>query len=270
MRRSVASIALLGWVATASEAASGSWQPAAPFKIVPEAHRCVATAAFVRGEQNLVLAIESHPSTLDYEMRLYAPGDLNGRPWLQGKYSLGSARLEREWVVARASTRAGTLIYTMDITKPALQSAGPNPVLKIRGMPTANEVTITGLEAAVSQLGACSANLLEGWGYSRDAQSAIASYAKPMKRIGSYASPSDYPKSALSSGAEGNTYALIDVGIDGRSTNCRVIRSSGNQELDRATCSIVTKRARYDPAKNERGDAVPAPYYLSFHWEIAK
>ena len=48
----------------------------------------------------------------------------------------------------------------------------------------------------------------------------------------------------------------LDIGPDGRVTNCAVTQSSGSATLDNATCRIMRSRARYTPARNPRGQAV--------------
>lgn len=263
-------IALLAWAGSPASASAGSWQSTGPFRMQQANDRCVAVASFKRGEERLAVALEGNPTTDSFEMRLYAPGDLGGEPWVQGKYSLGSAKLERDWVVVRQSNQAGIVIYQMGTKQAEIASAGPNPELKIRETLSPGELTVPGLEAAMPLIDACSADLLERWGYSKESQGELAGPPEPEKHWASYASPYDYPTSALAARAQGDTHAVIDVGVDGRSSNCRVIRSSGNQEIDKTTCMIVTKRARYKPALTKNGEKVAAPLYLTFRWEIPK
>jgi len=68
---------------------------------------------------------------------------------------------------------------------------------------------------------------------------------------------SDYPRGAGDAGAEGTVLAHYDVGVDGRVSNCRVVRSSGNAELDQTTCRLIERRFRYEPARDADGNAVP-------------
>ena len=42
----------------------------------------------------------------------------------------------------------------------------------------------------------------------------------------------------------------------GRLSNCRVYQTSGNAELDNATCALVTRHLVYRPATNRRGEPV--------------
>jgi protein TonB len=66
--------------------------------------------------------------------------------------------------------------------------------------------------------------------------------------------PDDYPPSAQSAGAEGTAQAQITIGTDGRVVACNIIRSSGNNALDSATCNIIRRRTKYVPAKDSNGN----------------
>lgn len=63
----------------------------------------------------------------------------------------------------------------------------------------------------------------------------------------------DYPASALATGAEGTAQATLTIGSDGRVLDCTLIRSTGNNSLDEATCSVIRRRARFTPARDVNG-----------------
>lgn len=46
------------------------------------------------------------------------------------------------------------------------------------------------------------------------------------------------------------------IGIDGRLQNCRVTRSSGDVELDAATCALAVRDTRFRPAHDANGRAI--------------
>jgi len=246
------------------------WSVVSKFQNLQEADRCRVAMSLKRGDEDIIVALESRPSTVDYEMRLLVPGDLGKLPWGDGNFSLNGAKQETDWVVAERSSRPGILIYKMKLTRSSIDSAGADPVLRLKNMPGPGDFRIVGLGEAMSLLDACSANLLESWGYSKSSQSLVAAFAKPKKSFSDYASPSDYPPSALAAHATGETHALVDVGVDGTPSNCRIKRSSGNREIDSATCKIILKRSRFHPAKDTQGIAVAAPYYATLTWEIAR
>jgi TonB family protein len=56
-----------------------------------------------------------------------------------------------------------------------------------------------------------------------------------------------YPKSSLRRGEEGEVYFRINVNRDGRLDGCQIIKSSGYEALDTATCDMLLKGATATP-----------------------
>ena len=69
-------------------------------------------------------------------------------------------------------------------------------------------------------------------------------------------STADYPAAAVRRGDEGTVSFSIAINRDGRVTHCAVTTSSGSPSLDSATCGIITRRARFEPARDEAGRTV--------------
>ena len=63
----------------------------------------------------------------------------------------------------------------------------------------------------------------------------------------------DYPKAAAEAGAQGTVGLRFTVGVNGRVTDCRVTRSSGNADLDETTCQLILRRFRYEPSRDAGG-----------------
>ncbi len=73
-------------------------------------------------------------------------------------------------------------------------------------------------------------------------------------------SDEDYPASASAAGAEGTAQAELTIGPDGRVQSCSLTRSTGNNALDAATCSILRRRAKFTPAKDSNGNPTTDTY----------
>lgn len=67
----------------------------------------------------------------------------------------------------------------------------------------------------------------------------------------------DYPSRAMRGEEEGQVGYHLEIGPSGRVTNCTIRRSSGSAALDQETCRIVRIRARFTPARDSEGNAVP-------------
>nr|WP_294168829.1 energy transducer TonB [uncultured Sphingomonas sp.] len=64
----------------------------------------------------------------------------------------------------------------------------------------------------------------------------------------------DYPRAVLRAWPRGGrTFVAVRVQLDGRATDCKVNRSSGNEVVDQWTCRLVEQQVRFRPATDERG-----------------
>ena len=79
---------------------------------------------------------------------------------------------------------------------------------------------------------------------------------------------SDYPRSALRANEQGNVVAQWDVAADGAVEDCRVVRSSGSATLDTETCLQITRRLRYDPARDAAGVPLRSTDAMVIGWRI--
>ena len=68
----------------------------------------------------------------------------------------------------------------------------------------------------------------------------------------------DYPADAQSRGEEGTVQAELTIDRRGHVIGCSILQSSGHASLDKATCTILRRRARFTPARDSNGDAIPA------------
>lgn len=80
----------------------------------------------------------------------------------------------------------------------------------------------------------------------------------------------DYPSRDLREENEGTAAFRVVVGTNGRVSACEIVRSSGHPGLDAATCKAVSARARFEPATDDKGEAVVGTYSNSVRWEIPR
>lgn len=77
---------------------------------------------------------------------------------------------------------------------------------------------------------------------------------------------SDYPRGPLEAGIGGTTVARVVVSVTGRVDDCIVTRSSGNAELDNATCRVIRLRYRYRPGRDAQGRPVSDEWVEERTW----
>ncbi len=92
----------------------------------------------------------------------------------------------------------------------------------------------------------------------------------PKGNPGNWANTNDYPSRALQQEREGTTGFRVTVGPNGRVTDCQISQSSGHPDLDQATCTNVTRRARFDPALDGNGNPTTGTYSNRVRWQIPK
>lgn len=80
--------------------------------------------------------------------------------------------------------------------------------------------------------------------------------AVPARQIAGRIADSDYPRAARRARAEGTVLVHFTVGADGRVTDCRVVQSSNNADLDTTTCRLIRQRYRFEPARDAFGRAI--------------
>lgn len=88
----------------------------------------------------------------------------------------------------------------------------------------------------------------------------------PPRHIKGRIKDRDYPASARAMGAQGTVEVRYTVRVDGRVSNCRILRSSGNGDIDQTTCRVIEERFRFKPAKDERGQPVQADLVEKHGW----
>lgn len=78
----------------------------------------------------------------------------------------------------------------------------------------------------------------------------------------------DYPAASIRAEEEGRTEVRLFVSTAGRVQRCAVLVSSGFERLDVTTCRLLTERARFTPARNERGRRAVGTVTAGVSWRL--
>lgn len=90
----------------------------------------------------------------------------------------------------------------------------------------------------------------------------------PPRRISGTLRNADYPAGLGERGIGGRVTVRFTVSLDGRATNCRVVRSSGNGRLDSTTCRLIEQRYRFVPSRDASGQPVLADVIEDHEWIV--
>lgn len=92
--------------------------------------------------------------------------------------------------------------------------------------------------------------------------------ASPRGNPGAWITTRDYRPRWVRSGMEGSARFKLEISASGRVTNCSVVGSTGHNALDVATCRLITKRAKFTPARDSSGAKVGGTYTNSVTWRL--
>ncbi len=77
-----------------------------------------------------------------------------------------------------------------------------------------------------------------------------------------------FPARALREERQGTVALTVTVTPEGRATDCVVTQSSGHLDLDHAACKELTEKARFEPALDDKGEAISAPFSTKITFRI--
>jgi len=102
---------------------------------------------------------------------------------------------------------------------------------------------------------------------------ASAAATNPVPRVTpidkrSWFTGDDYPAAAARAGIEGSVTFEADVDASGSPTDCRITKSSGHPELDKATCDIIRARAHFKPAHDRAGKPIAGRFSDRTVWRL--
>jgi len=92
--------------------------------------------------------------------------------------------------------------------------------------------------------------------------------ARAKANLASYVSDEDYPSNAVRNEEQGTTRFRLAVGPDGKVKECTVTSSSGSSALDSTTCKLMKQRAKFTPAKNNRGELTSDTVASAIRWVL--
>ena len=88
----------------------------------------------------------------------------------------------------------------------------------------------------------------------------------PPVRIAGALTNADYRRTRPPAGAAGTVVVSYRIRADGAVDRCTVLRSSGYEVLDSATCRLIEQRFRFEPARDAGGRAIDWEVRTDYTW----
>ncbi len=92
--------------------------------------------------------------------------------------------------------------------------------------------------------------------------------AVPKGNPGRWVTNDDYRSRWIMEEMAGTARFTLAIDASGRVTGCTITRSTGHAPLDKATCDLVGKRARFEAALDGAGKPVAGSYSGAVTWRI--
>ena len=254
----------------AATPAAKVWQPSGPTNLHQQPEYCTLSRSFVLSEETILLQFRSGFSLATYQTTLASLTALDkGR---SGKVELTLAGQDMtgdfDAQAGRVPGRNERFLhwYSHDFYLPGMVSE--DQTFRISNGSLTLELHWTGAGEAFRQFARCQDATLAVLGMDVAAMRAIHAAPKPANFPGMWATSDDYPPAARRARMEGEVDFLLTVGPDGAIVDCRIVRSSGHQELDQRTCSLLRQRAKFAPARGADGETVTGYYLNRLRWKL--
>jgi protein TonB len=90
----------------------------------------------------------------------------------------------------------------------------------------------------------------------------------PIGDVSKWISNRDYPNDARVAGEEGMVGFRIDIDTQGQPTACTITASTGSASLDRRTCDVLMRRARFTPHYDVNDVPIASRWNQRFRWAL--
>ena len=94
--------------------------------------------------------------------------------------------------------------------------------------------------------------------------------AKPRNDPARWLSDNDYRPLWVRQEMTGRARFRLEIAANGKVTGCEVTGSTGHAALDEATCDLITRRAKFEPARDRDGEATGGVYNGAVEWRLPR
>jgi TonB family protein len=132
-----------------------------------------------------------------------------------------------------------------------------------------NVILDTGkFKAPMQALDACVDELVTGWGIDAEKHKSLSRPATPKSNPGRWIKSSEYPQELLRKGKQAIVNFRLIVDEKGETETCDIQQSTRPVEFDEAVCRALMLRAKFEPALDDKGEAIKSYFINSVTFQI--
>jgi hypothetical protein len=261
LARGAALLCFLAAGAAPAQAPAPAAQPAARWHLDGATNRCVLTRRLEGTASAATFILRTIPGSGRYDVILAAPElprELRAGRTVSVGFAPGGSRHERRLAAIEVPVSLGEAVAIGPFGRRfAGEFAGAATLeLSGEGGRAVGSWTIPTAARAAGAFASCEAEKQVDWGSDPAAVEPGATPPRPVGERSAWLRPSDLGMTHVLASTEVAAVFRLVVGADGRATDCTVLESAGNMPLQAGACRILVQRARYEPAKDPRGNAV--------------
>lgn len=258
--------ALMLALAATAQAAPEVLSPSGKWQVEYAKSSCVISRAFGQKPQATLFGLKPAPNSETMTVLIIQPSP-KGRG-VRGKAEVKlSGGLVPESADYSSVTANGMRVTMIGLPRITLNALTEGQSISIRADKWVNvALRPTSFDKALAALKECEADLLESWGFDRAAQAAVA--GPPKGNLHGLFQADDYPGQLIEKGVQGTVGFRLRIEADGSVSQCVAIESSGSTDLDKHSCKLVQKRARYSPAVGHDGRPIWSFTFGRVTWMI--
>lgn len=130
--------------------------------------------------------------------------------------------------------------------------------------------SILSLATAVQALARCEDAKLRSWGIDPGFWHGLRTPPRPLKPLNQIFSSADYPPGYLLNSIGGRIVVRLMIGADGTVQDCVHLNRRADRYFLQQICAVLTRRARFEPAIDQYGKAIAAPYATSAEFAVER
>ena len=259
---------LLVAAGVASMAAAEPRKPTARWVLNYDNAQCVASRNYGTEENPLFLALKPSPTGSVMRLMLIRNGHASDAEQRPASVQFDDARPISANALAFGNRETRHFMAAINLPAASVAANRRAGSIAIKGATFDERLAVPGLGGVMAAFDECLANLRDVWNIGQPYSSRVKQPARPRQPLRDLFKSTTYPRQAINQGNTGAVALALLIDETGKVTDCMIEETSGFATLDTASCSMITKHARFVPALGADGKPVKSASFHRIKWSI--